>query len=369
MPINISPFSISSSVKIPQNSKKAADAGPKIISSKLSIISPPQTQKSLKITPVSIIKKPKTIYVVGHKNPDADSVCSAIGYVQLRKYKGYDNYIPLIAGPVNKETAFILRKFNYPVPEIADDLKGKRVILVDHNNHSQSPKGVERKNIIKIIDHHKLCPTSLPVYIKAKPVGSTATILANKMLKRRIKNRNLAGLLISAIISDTVGFTSATTTEKDKEIAQKLAKKSNINLDKLTKEILKAKTDIKGLSPERLLTKDGKEIKIGNKKIYIGQIEVADDDQINPMLNAKLRGAMHRLEQAHNYDGAIIMKSNITNGMTRLVPTEKIKDFCIKAFQVNNDDDEIGIKGISRKRNVVPILQKHELSSFRKISY
>lgn len=171
-------------------------------------------------------EKMEKIYVVGHLNPDTDSICSPIAYAEYLKKNGKEA-IAVRSDDINDETKFVLDYFKIEVPEFLSDATGKKIILVDHNERSQSPKNIEKAEILEVIDHHKINFTSdTPILFQTEPLGATATIVAKKYLSdKEVKiTKQIAGLLLSAILSDTVVFKSETTTKEDIEVAKKLAK-------------------------------------------------------------------------------------------------------------------------------------------------
>lgn len=302
------------------------------------------------------------VVIVGHKNPDTDASCSAIGYAILKNYLSQNPtsnstaialdasklkisktnrvYIAKIAGKCNKETAYVLQRFGFnPADyEITDSNEFKRVlnkrdtVLVDHNTPKESPDGIDQANIIKIIDHHRpFLNLGRAIRIKTKPVGATCSIMAQKMLFKGIKDQNLAGLLLAAMISDTIGFTGPTTTEKDRLIASRLAAENGINLKELIDDVLKVKTDISGLTPQQLLEKDGKITPINGYNIYIGQIEIADYGQVGGMDTAFFN-AMEKLKKEKKVDTVLLMQTNIVDHSTRLLVFPPYNEIVEKAF-------------------------------------
>ena len=162
------------------------------------------------------------IFVTGHKNPDTDSICSAIGYAAL---KG-EGYAAGRAGELNPETQFVLDRFGLTAPQLLTDVAGKEIILVDHNEAGQAVDGIGDAKILEILDHHKIggLQTSEPILFCNVPVGCTATIVAMFYHQQDSKPEPaVAGAMCSAILSDTLAFRSPTCTAQDKEIAQKLA--------------------------------------------------------------------------------------------------------------------------------------------------
>ncbi|WP_423792551.1 manganese-dependent inorganic pyrophosphatase [Methanocaldococcus indicus] len=301
-------------------------------------------------------------YVVGHKNPDTDSIASAIVLAYF-----LDCY-PAKLGDINPETEFVLRKFGVIEPETIKSAKNKELILVDHSEKSQSLDDLEEGKLIAIIDHHKVgLTTSEPILYYAKPVGSTATVIAELYFKKALdliggKNKelkpDLAGLLLSAIISDTVLFKSPTTTDLDKEMAKKLAEIANIkNIEEFGMEILKAKSVVGKLSPEEIINMDFKNFDFNGKKVGIGQVEVIDVKEVE----SKKEDIYKLLEKKLNEEGYDLIVFMITDimkeGSEMLVVGNK--EIFEKAFNVKLDGNSIFLEGImSRKKQVVPPLEK-----------
>jgi len=297
------------------------------------------------------------IYVFGHKNPDTDSVCSAIAYAKIK------NLTPARLGEINEETAYALNYFNVKTPELLSDVEGKKVVLVDHNEFQQSANGIEKAEILEVIDHHKISfSCDKPINFLTEPVGCTATIIAKyfgkeikKIDRKEIKKIN--GLLLSAILSDTVVFKSPTTTEEDKKIANELAKSAGIkDIIKFGIEIKKAKATVKGKPIEKIIMTDFKDFNFNGKKVGICQYEVVDINEIYEIKDEILKF----LENLKNkgYEMVIFIATDIMKEGSELFfagDAEKIG----KAFKTKIYENSVYLKGVmSRKKQVVPFLEK-----------
>lgn len=209
----------------------------------------------------------KNIIVVGHKNPDTDSAMSAIVYSEI-KAKLKQKTVACIVGDVNNETKFILKNLKIKAPKKIETLDAEQeVILLDHSEKAQSPSGIENAKIIEIIDHHKLggVTTGEPIYYRNEPLGSTCSIVAKIAKEKGIKlNKIQAGLLLCGIISDTIKFTSPSSTKEDEKIGKELAKISKLNINKMAEQMFEAKSDISGMSTLEIISADYKEFDAGN---------------------------------------------------------------------------------------------------------
>ena len=229
----------------------------------------------------SDLDKEKIVYVFGHQNPDTDSICSSLIAANLEKELGNINQvISCRLGPINKESKFALEYFKYEPPTlITKASEADEVILVDHNNPGQSAKDIKQAKVVKIIDHHGIAGFSSPepIFILTEPVGCCCTVLYKMYKDNDITiTKEIAGLMLSAIISDTVLLRSQTTTQRDVKTANKLAKIAGVNLEEYGKMLLKKGTEISDISDHDLVFQDSKEFPVGNEKIQISQINSYD---------------------------------------------------------------------------------------------
>jgi len=303
--------------------------------------------------------KGKKIYIVGHKNPDTDSICAPIAYAYLLKKKG-KNAIPAKLGEINPETKFVLNYFKIEIPETLKDATGKQLILLDHNEASQSPDNIEKGEILEVIDHHKISfSLSAPIYFWTEPLGSTSTIIAKKYFQEKVKiPKKIAGILLSAILSDTVVFRSPTTTKEDIEIAKKLAKIAGIkNLEKFGIEIKKQKATLKGLSSKTIIFSDFKIFDFSGKKVGIGQVEVCDLKEVNKRKKEIIK-KLKEISQKENYDLILLMATDIIKESSQLLTVGEI-NFLKKAFRKSVENNTLYLPGVmSRKKQVVPPLME-----------
>ncbi|EAC6951250.1 manganese-dependent inorganic pyrophosphatase, partial [Listeria monocytogenes] len=182
--------------------------------------------------------------VFGHKNPDTDTICSAISYAELKKAQGADIEAVRL-GELNSETAFVLDYFQVTAPRLVQTVANEvsEVTLVDHNERQQSADDIDEVTVTAVVDHHRIAnfETSDPLYYRAEPVGCTTTILLKMFRENEVEvSKTVAGLMLSAIISDTLLFQSPTCTEEDKVAAEKLALIADVDIQTYGMEMLKA---------------------------------------------------------------------------------------------------------------------------------
>lgn len=235
----------------------------------------------------------------------------------------------------------------------------KNVILVDHNERSQSVDGLEDACILEIIDHHRLADiqTGHPIYFRNEPVGCTATIVASMFFENGIRpSKKIAGLLCSAIISDTLLFKSPTSTNMDKLILNRLAKLADINPEEYANEMFKAGTSLVGKTVAEIFNQDFKPFTIGDKKIGVGQVSTMDIDGFEPM-KAEMLEYMNSKTSSENYNTLILMLTDIIKNGSQLIVVGEDFNIVEKAFKVTLKDNTAYVPDLlSRKKQVIPPL-------------
>ena len=218
-------------------------------------------------------------YYCVFKSPDTDSVTSAIAYAALQKAMGVD-VVPAMQGKMNPETTMVLNKFGFAAPEIMTDGAGKQIVLVDHSDLAQAPDNLGDAELIGIIDHHKVgdITTNSPILFNAQPIGCTGTVLKQLYDINNVEiPKNVAGIMLCAILSDTVMFKSPTCTAADKTACEALAKVAGISdMDALAMEMFKAKSAVDGVPAKDLVFRVYKDFDMKGKKVGIGQLELVD---------------------------------------------------------------------------------------------
>ncbi len=311
------------------------------------------------------MKKEKPIYITGHKKPDTDTICSPIAYADYLNKKNPSSdgkkVIPCRLGKINSETRFVLNYFKVKIPKLLNSAKGKRIILLDHNEKTQTLDDIEKAEIIEIIDHHKInFEYEKPIFFHTEPIGSTASLIAKRYFndKKAKLSKKIAGILLSAILSDTVVFRSPTTTKEDKEIAKKLAKIAGIkDIESFGIEIKKAKASLKGMKAKDIIFSDSKQYKFGNIKLGVGQVEVCGLEEVNAR-KKEIQKELENSAKKENYDLLVLMATDIIKMGSLLLFWEK-ENYIEKAFNKKPKDNTIYLKGvISRKKQIIPPLTK-----------
>ena len=213
-----------------------------------------------------------SVYVFGHKSPDTDSVAAAIAFAALKKAQGED-YVPVMQGKPNPETEMVLRHFGISAPQEMTDAAGKQIALVDHNDLAQAPDNFAQAELLAVVDHHKIgdVTTNSPIFFCAMPVGCSCTVLTNLYERAGVRiDPKVAGMMLAAILSDTVNFKSPTCTEDDKKAVATLKEIAGVkDTDALFMEMLKAKSAVAGVPPMDLLHRDYKDFDMNGKKVGI----------------------------------------------------------------------------------------------------
>jgi manganese-dependent inorganic pyrophosphatase len=300
------------------------------------------------------------VLVFGHKNPDTDTICSAIAYANLKQKLGV-NAEAVRLGQVNGETQYALDFFKAEAPRLSGQVSDEvdHVILVDHNERQQSADDIEKVKVIEVIDHHRVAnfETSDPLYFRVEPVGCTATIL-NKMYKENNVeiDKNIAGLMLSAIISDSLLFKSPTCTDQDVAAARELAEIAGVDADEYGLAMLKAGADLSSKTIDELITLDAKEFQMGSSKVEIAQVNTVD---VNDVLarQSELEEALNKKISEKSLDLFVLVITDIlTNDSAALALGEKAAAV-EEAFNVNLENNTATLKGVvSRKKQVVPVL-------------
>ena len=297
--------------------------------------------------------------VLGHKNPDTDSIIAALAAANLYQGRGIDA-VAVAQGAPAPETEYVLNRFNLKSPEVVTSVAGKDIYLVDFSDLGQAPDDFKEANLKGIVDHHKLgdVTSDSPLECWIQPLGCSNTVLKLMHDYYGVKiPADLAGGMLCAILSDTLLFKSPTCTEADVKAAHELAEIACIkDIDVLGMDMFKAKSNLNA-APRDLIFRDFKDFDMNGKKIGIGQLELISLDMVSSDLKASLAQELAKVE-GEGRDGAVLVLTDIMKeGSEILVSSKDLKDVILKALGASSEGEFL--KGVmSRKKQVVPPLQK-----------
>ncbi|PLR76308.1 manganese-dependent inorganic pyrophosphatase [Bacillus sp. V3-13] len=300
------------------------------------------------------------VLVFGHKNPDTDTICSAIAYAHLKNKLGV-NAEAVRLGDISGETRFALEKFNAESPRLVDKVasEAKKVILVDHNERQQSADDIDQVRVLEVIDHHRIAnfETADPLYYRAEPVGCTATIL-NKLYKENgvEVEPGIAGLMLSAIISDSLLFKSPTCTDQDVAAARQLAEIAGVDIEEYGLAMLKAGADLSDKTAGQLISLDAKVFNMGESKVEIAQVNAID---VNDVLVRKteIEDLMSKTIEEKGLDLFLLVVTDILNSDSTAIALGSAAAKVEEAFGIKLENNTALLKGVvSRKKQVVPVL-------------
>jgi manganese-dependent inorganic pyrophosphatase len=299
------------------------------------------------------------LIVIGHKNPDTDSVISA---KVLAKTMG-DDTVSRVAGEINRETEFVFSFFKETLPEVVSDEEVEKsdFFLVDHNEMMQSV--AKKESITGVLDHHMLSglKTDKPIFFRVETVGSTST-LVYKMMKEKgdtISEKD-AGLLLAGIISDTLNLNSPTTTTEDIDIYYELSGVSKIDPNVLAEKMFEAKSDLSGKNIKDVVLGDLKEYEFGGKKVVIGVAETTSLSYFEKN-QKEIVDALKEIKEERKYDAFFFGAVDIIKKNTLFYPASLDEDEVIKnVFQGEKKENFFVLENISsRKLEIAPPLSDY----------
>ena len=303
------------------------------------------------------------ILIFGHKNPDTDSICSAMVKERLNIKNGHNNSKAKRLGAINKETKYVLDYLKLEAPELIESVEeGQKVILVDHNEFSQSVNGIENAKIIGVVDHHRIAnfETSEPLYYNARPYGCTCTILYKDFVEKGLEiSKEDAILMASAIISDTLLLKSPTTTKHDVKALEELEKIAGIDIKEYGLEMLKAGTDLNEFSEDELINLDAKIIEKNGEKIIIAQVNTISIDDVLKR-QEKLEEEKNKTIEEKGLSLFVFTITDILNSNSKLIVLGKKASVTEKAFEKKLENNTMFLEGVvSRKKQILPNIDKN----------
>jgi len=302
--------------------------------------------------------------VFGHKSPDTDATCSAIiwtWYLNVHTSRGAQAFV---LGELNTETCFVLNHWNVPTPELLEALAdGDEVVIVDTNNPQELPDDIATATVVQIIDHHKLVgglETAGPVDITMRPMACTATVIHDLMgEKTSTLPREIAGLMLSCILSDTLEFRSPTTTPHDKDVAEKLAKELGVDISSYASKMFAAKSDVSEFSDAGLVKMDSKKYAVGDKNFRVSVLETTTPETILSRKDGIVTAISEIITEENDVDEVLLFIIDILKEeATALTYNDVTKQVIEASFGVTVESDTEMLPGIvSRKKQILPSLK------------
>ena len=301
-----------------------------------------------------------TTLIFGHRNPDTDSICSALAYADLKTRIGADVEAVRL-GSVSGETQFALDAFSVAAPRLVESVaaEASHVILVDHNERQQSAIDIDDVTIAEVIDHHRIAnfATAGPLYYRAEPVGCTSTIVLKMFKEAGVDvSPQIGGLMLSAIISDTLLLKSPTCTPEDVAAAHELASIAGVDLATYGLELLKAGANLRDRSIAQLVSTDSKEFSMGGAKVEIAQVTAVDVDDVLSRQD-ELEAALRDIVAAKELDLFLFVVTDILNNDSVAVALGPRAAAVETAYDVTLENNRALLAGVvSRKLQIVPVL-------------
>lgn len=300
------------------------------------------------------------VLIFGHKNPDTDAIASAISFAYLQNELGVESEAVAL-GEVTEETQYALNHFNFKAPRVIQTAANEtnQVMLVDHNEFQQSVSDIDKVEVLAVVDHHRIAnfETTHPLYYRAEPVGCTNTIILKLFKENDIAiPKELAGLMLSAIISDSLLFKSPTCTNEDVKAAKELAKLAETDTDAYGLEMLKAGTNLSHKSATELLDMDAKSFPMGDKNVRVAQVNVVDVNDVFSK-QVEIEKTMLELSLVNQYDLFILVVTNILDSDSVILAMGDPIAAVEEAFKIKLENNRAILKGVvSRKKQIVPQL-------------
>ena len=303
------------------------------------------------------------IYIFGHKNPDTDSICSALVKERFNRKLGYEKCVARRLGNLNKETQYVLNYLGIEAPELLEKVEeGQEVILVDHNEFNQSVEGIEKAKVIGVIDHHRIAnfETSEPLYYNARPYGCTCTILYKEYKQRGLEiSKEEAILMASAIISDTLLLKSPTTTNHDVKALEKIEKIAGIDIKEYGLEMLKAGTDLDDFTAEQLINLDAKSLDKEGTKFVIAQVNTVSIDDVLKR-QEEIEKEMKKAIEEKGLSLFVFAITDILNSNSEIIALGEKSNVIEPAFGKTLENNRAFLEGVvSRKKQLLPNIDKN----------
>ena len=304
-----------------------------------------------------------SVYVFGHKNPDSDSIVGALSLSYLKNQVEDEEYIPARQGEISAETEFILKQFGYEdkVPVLKTSVAGEKVFIVDSTDRAHFQDDIDEATILGIADHHKLgdLQTDTPLEAWIRPIGCSNTVIYEMYNSYGVEvPKEIAGMMMMAILSDTVIFRSPTCTKVDTKAVKELAQIAGVeDYKKLAMEMFIVKSAVDGASARDLNTRDYKEFDMNGTKVGVGQLEMVDISVLEPR-EEELMEDMKKMKEENGLHTVLILLTDIMKEGSKLLVVSDDASKIEKAFNVKLENNKAWLDGVlSRKKQVIPFVQ------------
>ncbi|MCA9352399.1 manganese-dependent inorganic pyrophosphatase [Patescibacteria group bacterium] len=306
----------------------------------------------------------KDIKVFGHLSPDTDATASAIVWSWFLTNHRNQPATAYVLGNPNNEALFVLNKWGFDVPPLLESIsKEDLVTIVDTNNADELFANINDAEIVSIIDHHKLTgglKTDSPREVVIQPYASTMTVMFNIMnLEPNELPKNIAGLMLSGILSDTLEFRSPTTTSDDEKLARELARALGININDYASAMFEAKSDISELSDAELIRMDSKVVEIKGESVRISVLETTNPQSVLDRRESLVQSIDEVCREDHVQHVFLFIVDILNQEAILLTHNDHVRDIAEQAFGVAIDGETVVLPGIvSRKKQIIPALSK-----------
>lgn len=303
------------------------------------------------------------IKIFGHKVPDTDATVSAIAYAWYYSEIKDEPATPYVLGQLNRETQFVLDRFGVATPETLGALTADdKVVVVDTNNMHELPEDMKEAELIEIIDHHKLVggiETPNPITITLRPMASTASLIYTYLNPElHAIPKDIAGIMLAGVLSDTLEFRSPTTTDEDRAIAESLAEIADIDIHELAEGMFEAKSDLSGMDAEDLIMMDSKVFAIKGKNLRVSVLETMSPSQALKQRDTLIEGISAHVDANDDVDEVLLFVVDILNeNAVPILASDEAKDIVGQAFDDTITEDTVLDGVVSRKKQIIPKLE------------
>lgn len=302
------------------------------------------------------------ILVFGHQNPDTDATASSYAWAYLEREAWGRDAEAVLLGEPNEETAFALDYFGVTAPRVVTSAKAEgadKVVLTDHNEFQQSISDIREVEVAGVVDHHRVAnfETANPLYMLLEPVGSASSIVYRQFKQAGVAvPKEVAGLLLSGLISDTLLLKSPTTHASDPQVAAELAELAGVNLEEYGLALLKAGTNLASKSAEELIDIDAKTFELNGNPVRVAQVNTVDIAEVLDR-QAEIEAAITKVSADNGYSDFVLMITDIVNSNSEILALGRNMDRVEAAFNFTLENNHAFLPGaVSRKKQVVPQL-------------